>query len=289
MLSLDGQSNYKMQKVKVPSLKVFKYINVSFYKGAFFLSSVKAKAGMAFEGSLVFPVFLFFIMTILLSLEVVRFQSQVQEALHQAGNKNAFLEYQVKYLGGTKENVPKQIKTYLDSQLSPYLCIQGGEEGIYLQDLSVLKEGRIEYKISYELKPFINWIPIGKIIINDRFFSHGWIGYVNGSEQEKEGETEIYVYITQTGRKYHLLRECTYLCVEIEAVKYEQIEDLRNFSGGKYYACERCRPLKAGTVYITSEGRSYHGQADCSSLKRTIYMVPLKEVAEYDPCSKCGE
>ncbi len=86
-----------------------------------------------------------------------------------------------------------------------------------------------------------------------------------------------------------MLRECTYLCVEIEAVKYEQIEDLRNFSGGKYYACERCRPLKAGTVYITSEGRSYHGQADCSSLKRTIYMVPLKEVAEYDPCSKCGE
>ncbi len=244
---------------------------------------------MALEGSMVFPVFLFFIMTILHSLEAVRFQSQVQEALHQTGNKNAFLEYQVKYLGGIKENVPKQVKTYLDSQLSPYLCIQGGEEGIYLQDLSVLKEGKIEYKISYELKPFINWIPIGKIIINDRFFSHGWIGYVNGSEQEKEGETEIYVYITQTGRKYHLLRECTYLCVEIEAVKYEQIEDLRNFSGGKYYACERCRPLKAGTVYITSEGRSYHGQADCSSLKRTIYMVPLKEVAEYDPCSKCGE
>lgn len=288
MLSLDGQSNYKMQKVKVPSLKVFKYINVSFYKGAFFLSSVKAKAGMALEGSMVFPVFLFFIMTILLSLEAVRFQSQVQEALHQTGNKNAFLEYQVKYLGGIKENVPKQVKTYLDSQLSPYLCIQGGEEGIFLQDLSVLKEGKIEYKISYELKPFINWIPIGKITINDRFFSHGWVGYVNGAEQEKEGETEIYVYITQTGRKYHLLRECTYLCVKIESIKYEQIEDLRNSSGGKYYACERCRPLKAGIVYITSEGSSYHGQADCSSLKRTIYMVPLKEVSEYDPCSKCG-
>lgn len=103
MLSLDGQSNYKMQKVKVPSLKVFKYINVSFYKGAFFLSSVKAKAGMALEGSMVFPVFLFFIMTILLSLEAVRFQSQVQEALHQTGNKNAFLEYQVKYLGESKK------------------------------------------------------------------------------------------------------------------------------------------------------------------------------------------
>ncbi len=288
MLSLNGQCNCKMQMVKVPSLKVFKYRNVSFYKGAFFLSSVKIKAGMALEGSLVFPIFLFFIMTILLSLEAVRFQSQVQEALHQAGNKNAFLEYKVKYLEGAQENASEQVKMYLDSQLSPYLCIQGGPEGVQLQDFSVLEEGTVEYKISYELKPFINWIPIGKITINDRFFSHGWIGYVNEAEQKKDGEPEKYVYITRTGSKYHLLRDCTYLHIRIEAVNYEQVEDMRNASGGKYYACERCRPQKAGTVYVTSEGSSFHGQADCSSLKRTIYMVPLREIPEYSPCSKCG-
>lgn len=288
MLSLDGQCNYKMQKVKVPSLKVFKYINVSFYKGAFFLFSRKAKAGMALEGSLVFPVFLFFIMTILLSLEAVRFQSQVQEALHQAGNRNAFLEYQVKYLGELREDTPKEIRTYLDSQLSPYLCIQKDREGVRIQNLSVSKEGTIEYSVSYDLKPFINWIPIGKITINDRFFSHGWIGYVSEAEQEKNKKQEKYVYITRTGSKYHLLQDCTYLCVKIKAVEYEQIETLRNTSGGKYYACERCMPIKAGIVYITSEGSSFHGKADCSSLKRTIYMVPLREAAEYSPCSKCG-
>lgn len=288
MLSLNEQRNYKMQKVKIPSLKVFKYISVSFYKRAFSLSSQKTRAGMALEGSLVLPVFLFFMMTVLLGLEVVRFQSQVQEALHQVGNRNAVMNYQEKYLGGMKENVPLQIETYLSDQLEPFFCVQGGRSGVTVQDLSVLNEGKIEYKVSYDVKPFINWIPIGKITVNDRFFSHGWIGYTNQTGQEKASDPETYVYITRTGSKYHLQQDCTHLRIQAEAVKYEQIEVLRNTSGGKYYACARCRPLKAGIVYITLEGSSFHKQADCSSLKRTVYMVPLSEVPEYSPCSKCG-
>lgn len=288
MLSLSGQCNYKMQKVKVPSLNVFQYKNVSSYKRAFFLSSGKVRAGMALEGSFVLPIFLFFIMTMLLSIEVVQFQSQVQESLHQVGNRNAFLEYQVKYLGGIKENAAGQIKEYLGSQTTPYLCVQGGEENIIFQDLSDFQSGDIEYKINYSIKPFIDWIPIGNVTIHDRFFSHGWTGYTNTNAQEKEEEQEIYVYITQTGSKYHLSCDCTYLRVQIEAVDYSQINTLRNSGGGKYYACLRCKPLNGGIVYITSDGNSFHGQADCSSLKRTVYMVPLSTVSEYGPCSKCA-
>lgn len=288
MLSLSGQCNYKMQKVKVPSLNVFQYINVSFFKRAFFLSSGKARAGMALEGSLVLPVFLFFIMTMLLSLEMVRFQSQVQEALHQTGNRNAFLEYQVKYAGGIRGNAARQIKEYLGNQAEPYLCIQGGGEGMVLQELSDVQNGEMEYKVSYSIKPFIDWIPIGDVTINDRFFSHGWTGYTNTKTQGREEEQEIYVYITQTGNKYHLSCDCTYLHVQIQAVDFNQINTLRNSNGGKYYACSRCSPSSGGIVYISSDGRSFHGEADCSSLKRTVYMFPLSEVPEYGPCSKCA-
>lgn len=242
---------------------------------------------MALEGSLVLPVFLFFMMTILLSIEIVRFQSQVQEALHQVGNKNAFLGYQVKYLGEINENVSEQVDAYLSNQLEPFFCVQEGRGGVKVKDLSVLDEGKIEYRVSYDVKPFINWIPIGKITINDRFFSHGWIGYTNQMGQGKPGEAETYVYITRTGSKYHLVQDCIYLRIQARAVEYEQLETLRNASGGKYYACTRCRPLDAGIVYITFEGSSFHGQADCPSLKRTVYMVPLNEVTEYSPCSKC--
>ena len=234
------------------------------------------------------PMFLFFMMTVLLSLEAVRFQSQVQEALYQEGNRSAFLEYQVKYAGGTKEDIQERINEYLGNQLYPYLCIQNGENGIQLQDLSNSYAGEIEYLVSYRLKPFVSWIPIGNITINDRFFSHSWTGYLADETWEDNERQDSYVYVTGTGSKYHLSSDCTYLHVSVQAVDYEQAVALRNRYGGKYYACLRCRPLTKGTVYITFDGNSFHGQADCSALKRTVYMIPLSEAAEYSPCSKCA-
>ena len=55
---------------------------------------------MALEGSLVLPIFLFFMMTVFLGLEAVRFQSNVLEALHQAGNAAAFEGDSEGYIGG---------------------------------------------------------------------------------------------------------------------------------------------------------------------------------------------
>ena len=75
------------QMIRIPSLNVYHIKKLTFIRRAFFLSSEKTKAGMALEGSLVLPIFLFYMMTILLGLEVVRFQSQVQEALYLAGNE----------------------------------------------------------------------------------------------------------------------------------------------------------------------------------------------------------
>ena len=277
-----------MQKVKIPSLNVYKFKIITFYKRAFFLSSGRFKASIALEGSLVLPIFLFFMMTILLSLEIVRFQSQVQEALYQTGNRSAFLEYEVKYLGSEREDMQGQVKDYLKSQLYPYLCVQGGENGVILQDLSTLEDGKIEYQASYRVKSFINWIPIGAITINDRFFSHAWTGYLDTLALNTGNQQEVYVYITFTGSKYHLSYDCTYLRIRIQSVDYEQISALRNEAGGKYYACSRCKPFKGGTVYITSNGNSFHGQADCASLKRMVYMIPLSEAVGYEPCSKCA-
>lgn len=243
---------------------------------------------MALEGSLVLPIFLFFMMTVLLSLEVVRFQSEVQEAIYQVGNRSAILEHQVKYSGAVRENVEGQIKEYLGSQLYPYLCVKGGESGVLLKDLSTPVDGGIAYQVNYQIKPFVSWLPIGDITISDRFFGHAWTGYSGIETWENDIQKEIYVYITNTGSKYHLSPDCTYLHMHVQAVDYEQLTTLRNETGGKYYACLRCKPYGGGTVYITSDGSSFHGRADCSSLKRTVYMIPISEAAGYSPCSKCA-
>lgn len=286
MLSL-GRAWY-LKMVKVPSLRKLITNAAMSSKRAFFLSSGKIKGSMAVEGSLVLPLFLFFIMTVMLSLEVVRVQSNIQEALHQAGNRMAFEEYQVKYTGGGRGNGEEYVKEYLSGQLYPYLCIKSGENGVIFRDLSTGKtNGQIELQVDYKVKPFIRWLPVGDIRFRDRFFSHSWTGYC-GNEIWSDREQEVYVYITKTGSKYHMSHMCTYLRAQIQMKDFEQVSYLRNQSGGKYYPCQKCKPVKGGNVYITADGKSYHSMSDCSSLKRTIYVVPLSEAGAYSACSKCG-
>ena len=273
--------------IKIPSLKEVKNRIISFCRRALFLSSAKPKGSMALEGSLVLPIFLFYMMTVLLSLEAVRFQSNMQEALHQAGNRRAFSEYQVRYLDGERSDICGQINEYLGSQLFPYLCVAGGEGGVDLEDMSSEESGRVEISAEYEIKPFIGWLPIHRVRIRDQFISHSWIGY-SKAENQDEREEDTYVYVTKTGSKYHLSYNCTYLRVQLRAVSYDRVSSLRNEAGGRYHACQRCRPVKGEMVYITESGSSYHGRSDCSALKRTVYMIPLSEADGYGACSKCA-
>ncbi len=276
-----------MNMIKIPSLRLKSNKRAMPEKRALLLFSGKCRGSMALEGSLALPLFLFYMMTVLLGLEAIRFQSDVQQALHQAGNRKAFMEYQVKYLGAAGVDVQEQVKGYLGNQLYPYLPTAGGETGVLVRDLSSAESGQVELLAEYGFRPFIGWLPIGNIKIQDGFLGHSWTGYCGGEGTAQSGP-ETYVYVTRTGSKYHLSCDCTYLRVRIQAVNYEELSDRRNQSGGKYRACLKCRPVRGGMVYITADGGSYHGDADCSALKRTIYMIPLSEAAGYGACGRCG-
>lgn len=280
-------TNYS--KVFIPSLKASKVTIYMSKMRAFFFSFAKPKGSMALEGSMVFPVFLFFMMTVLLSLEAVRLQSNVREALYQAGSEKAFMGYLVKYCNGTDVDAAASVRAYMEEQSNPYLCVSGGAEGIKVQDSSCVEtNGFVCLKVNYGLKPFISWIPIGEALFEDEFFSHAWTGFSGNEMVSKSEEQDIYVYITKTGSKYHFSPDCSYLRIPISAIDSSGIAGVRNSSGGKYYACEKCGSSEAGLVYITSDGSRYHSRADCSSLKRTVYMIPISKASGYTPCSKCG-
>lgn len=288
MLSLNRHVSSKFI-ANTPSLSVPKEPEKTSLKRASFFSSIYVKGSMALEGSMVFPIFLFFIMTVLLSLEVVRLQSNVQQALHQAGNAYALAGYQIKYRGTLETNAQEQITAYIEEQPFPYLCVSGGRNGITIQNFSTVEEnGLVHLKVNYGIKPFIYWLPIGTPLFEDEYFGHGWTGYFGSEDLGNLLPEDSCVYITKTGTKYHRSYDCTYLRISIKAVNSAQISEIRNDSGGRYYACERCRPIGEGTVYIASDGNRYHGHADCSSLKRTVYMIPLSKAQGYLPCSKCG-
>lgn len=254
-----------------------------------FFSLVRPKGSMVLEAGLVLPLFLFFMMTLLLGLEMVRAQADVLEALHQAGNKSAFTGYQVKYEGGDKLSPQQEITEYLKEQENSLLCIKNGSEGLMIQDFSTIEEnGVISIKAGYQMKPFVSWLPIGRLHFEDEIYSHAWVGFCKDELLEGEQTTRLYVYVTETGTRYHLSEQCTYLRVQVKTVRYEELTTLRNFSGGKYYPCEKCDAKKGGIVFITEEGNRYHSNSACSSLKRTVYMIPLEEAAGYTPCSKCA-
>lgn len=115
-----------------------------------------------------------------------------------------------------------------------------------------------------------------------------WVGYTG--EGFLTGEKETIVYMTPSGTVYHKSRECTHLTLSIRDISFENIEQQRNESGGKYSACEHCvkKGKENARVYITDYGSSYHSSINCQGLKRTIMAVPLSEVGGRKCCSKCS-
>ena len=103
-------------------------------------------------------------------------------------------------------------------------------------------------------------------------------------------ETKQMVYVTETGTVYHLSRSCTHLDLAISPVTSEQLSASRNASGGNYRVCELCGMSAAsqGTYYITKEGDRYHSSLSCSGLKRTVYEIPISQVGDRRPCSRCS-
>ena len=67
----------------------------------------------------------------------------------------------------------------------------------------------------------------------------------------------------------------------------ERISEYRNQDGREYSECDRCFDEYAVTFYITDYGELAHCSLTCSSLKRTIELVPLSEVGDRGLCQKC--
>ncbi len=113
-----------------------------------------------------------------------------------------------------------------------------------------------------------------------------WNGYQDG--EDTEGEDEL-VYITELGTVWHRSATCPYLQLSIQYVPYTGLGNMRNESGGRYHACERCVIGTTMTgIYITQYGDRYHNSLNCSGLKRTIRTIKKSQTAGKRGCSKCA-
>lgn len=184
-----------------------------------------------------------------------------------------------------------QVNAYLGGDYLDHTCLSGGAGSISYLRSNILTEGDIvELTADYRVRPLIRILGLQDFSMESRYYAHAWTGYeIGNASGEVEGDQETYCFLTETGTVYHLERGCSYLNPSVKGVQAVELEQRRNNAGAKYYACESCKPVKQGTLYITEDGNRYHSTTGCSGLKRTVREIPLSQVKDCMPaCSKCG-
>ena len=208
----------------------------------------RLNASLSVEASLVLPLFLFFVITVMSLLVMAKEQSETIMELHQ-------------------------------NALSMYESSATGDDG-----------SMIEINKDYIQYPVIRFFSFLSVSVKDRIVMHPFTGYTGNGGQFGEKEPDEYVYVTKNGTKYHRNPSCSYINIRPHSSGAESIKEARNSYGRKYRACDVCHPKLSGLLFITGDGECYHCRSDCPALKRTVYMVTLKEAAAngYTACSKCG-
>lgn len=140
-----------------------------------------------------------------------------------------------------------------------------------------------EIDIVYRFFYSVPWIH-RKIPITERCLMKDWTGR-DITRQQK------FVYITKTGKVYHLTKECSHLSLHIRKVNYTALLTERNCYGKKYSRCAICVTENLGSgenVFVTEDGTKYHSSLMCSGLLRNIITVEKSKVKNMSPCSRCA-
>lgn len=315
------------------------------------------KGSLTVEASLVLPIFIFGIVSIIYYLQIIGIQEHIQQGITQMGLDTSKYTYVYKYImdydkdtngqliseedstvdaestwismdnqsvdaesdnnqsvnndSDTEEEKKSSIEAlvatgidsaYFKAMLPLYVqeerinnsCIKGGLSGIHTFMSSYMSQGDdVDIILSYTVRIPLPMIFVQEIPFLQRVRVRGFHGDTKDMEvsndAEQEEDEEI-VYITETGNVYHLSRECSHLKLTIKETDANQMDDLRNQSGGKYYPCSLCAhnsQVNVDSYYITSFGDKYHINVSCSGLKRTITTVSIDQVGDKTLCSRC--
>lgn len=248
-------------------------------------SAFTSKGSITLEAAVVVPFFFFAMLCLGYLLEAMAIQTTMRNALYSAGKELARQGY-VENLVTTHE-IEGCVISNVGTERLKRSIVAGGENGIDCSESVVnWNTGVMELSVKYQLKIPIFIIRVKPIPYEETIRVKSWCGYASGAGDLSKDDT---VYVTDTGIVYHRDRDCTYLDMSVHAVPVAQIEELRNQSGGKYYACEFCRRSgeKENYYYVTDYGTRYHRSLECKKIQRNVYAISLDEAYGLGGCSKC--
>ena len=247
-------------------------------------SAPETRASVTIEASFAIPMFLFAVLCLIWMIEIQSIRISIAGAAQNAAKKATEQTALVSVLNSIK--LKSDIVELIGEERLENSIIDGGSSGIscwksYVSPVT----GEMNIVVEYKIKLPVPMFGSPSVSLSEEFKMSSWTGY-NDRKAGEEG-SEI-VYITDHGTVYHEDYQCTYLQLSINYVPYTEAERMRNGSGGKYYACEKCvyGPPMAG-VYITDHGNRYHNSLNCSGLKRTIRAIEKSDAGWRGGCSKC--
>ncbi|MCD7750816.1 MAG: pilus assembly protein [Lachnospiraceae bacterium] len=263
----------------------------------------RKSGSVSIEAALVLPVFMICILGLFSILNYLRVYSSMLSQIKAMGDPIAVYGYAVELTEEETDNaddtgILKFLAEYIlfsEGYLSSVLQLQwedttgqdtivGGASGVsFLGSVLDTQEKEVSIHAHYQVQAILP-LDVLQVSLSNHYYSKLWTGY------EGEASTEELVYITANSEVYHLTESCSYLRLSVRAVAADQLSGLRNSSGARYRSCSLCGSgtVTAGTYYITTDGDCYHTSSSCSGLKRTVYQVPLSQVGEKRPCSRCG-
>jgi hypothetical protein len=266
---------------------------------------IKKRGSLTIEAAMALPLFVFFMILMMMPMEIMNIDRQVQTALEGVGEDLSQYAY---LLQRGKEDKPestskmtgiqKEILTSLAGEGVLFYARKRVEdkvdmrriEGISFSRSSVLRDDKtIDLIMNYRVKLPFSVFGLKSVPMTARSTRRVWIGK-EGGKGEQGMESEEIVYVGKGSTRYHMARTCHYLYNDLKSVSREEVGNMRNLSGSTYKPCSRCQPKKEGDgpVYIMPSGEKYHTDQNCSSIISYASAVPIETVRHLGACSYCS-
>lgn len=252
---------------------------------------------MTVEAAFAVPLFVFAMLAVLQFAKIETVSSAVLAGMTDTAKDMAAYAY-IQNIAAPKEaSLPEELlagglsAVYAKGSVEKKAGFKSSDGELHLWRSTFTQDDIIDLSVTYEAKNTYTILPLSKTRAALRARVRAWTGRDgNGStEDSAEGdEEEEMVYVTETGHVYHTNEQCTHINLSIQAISRDDVDKLRNASGGKYHACESCHGGTGGVVYIKDYGDRYHSSVGCSKITRNVKKVPVSQVEGWRICSKCS-
>lgn len=258
------------------------------------------KGSLTIETALVLPLFLFGMLAMLQFAAIQNASSALLAGAQDTAKEMAAYAYIQNIEPSGKQNLSSDLlkgglsAAYAGGQIRSKSGVGKEMGSVSLLQTSFCDGQILDLVGTFQPAHTFTVLPVKKVKSIFRTRVRAWTGRTGSvveqqKETEEETEEEEHFYVTETGTVYHKNPECTHIRLSIRNVPRNQLSGLRNVSGGKYHACEKCGPGDGSNVYISPYGDKYHSSLSCSGLKRTVHIVSAKDIENMRPCSKCGK